>query len=100
MGHEEKPESPDDLLTAGEAAKYLAKRWGRKDYTTVAFRQLRHRWNLKPAMLFQENLSLWRRGDLDGIPEPSRSNPRPSRRKKVEKPQKDVDNEECPMVFC
>jgi hypothetical protein len=79
---QENQESPEDLLTAGQAAAYLAKRWGRPKYSTSAFKQLRHRKNLRPAVYIEANSTLWRRGDLDLIPEPSRSNPRPRRRKK------------------
>ncbi len=89
-----KPEQPDDLLSAGEAAEYLAKRWGRQEYKTTAFKQLRHRWGLEPA-LKTENATLWRRRDLENIPEPSRNRPRPSRKKKeATETEKNVDNSE------
>lgn len=89
----------DDLLTAGEAAEYLAKRWGRESYSVDAFKQLRHRWGLKPAMHIQ-NATLWRRSDLDNIPEPSRNNPRPKARHKRKRDALDdpIDNAEYSMV--
>jgi len=87
--------TPDDLLTAGEAATYLAKKWGRPEgYSTVAFRHLRHRWKLEPALLVG-NASLWRRADLDKIPEPSRSNPRPRRRRDVVGQKNDEESPEA-----
>lgn len=89
------PESPDDLLTAGEAAAYLAKRWGRDTYKATAFKQLRIRWGLTPAVILP-NATLWRRGDLDMIPEPDRGKPRPSRRKK--KPEDSLDSGDCAVL--
>ena len=71
----------NELLSAGEAAEYLAKKWGRPAYSTTAFRMLRHRWNLKPVFLSTKNASFWRKSDLDAIPEPDRSRPRKKRAK-------------------
>lgn len=100
------PKNPDDnnenldnLLTAGEAADYLAKRWGRDRYDAKAFKLLRHRWNLQPAMTLP-NATLWRRSDLDKIPEPDRSRPRPSAKgpRKKKNPDESVDNAEYSML--
>ncbi|GCE14217.1 hypothetical protein [Tengunoibacter tsumagoiensis] len=90
MSEEEK------LLSAGEAASYLAEKWGMPSYSTVAFRQLRHRRkNLRPAML-TDNASLWRKEDLDQIKKPSLSNPRAKRKKKDA--EETVDKDEQRMV--
>lgn len=96
MTEHEHNENPDDLLTAGEAAAYLARKWNRPGYTTVAFRQLRHRRGLKPAMLLPRE-SLWRRADLDAIAEPSPHSPRPGRRRR-KMPDEDVDKEASSML--
>ena len=64
-----------DYYTAGEAAQYLAKRWGIESYSTTAFRLLRRRWNLQPDMHLG-NASLWKQETLDAIPKPDRSKPR------------------------
>lgn len=79
--------NPNELLTAGEAAEYLAQRWGRESYSQTAFKMLRHRWNLQPAH-HAGNATLWRRSDLDKIPEPDRSKPRGRRTKETKQPQK------------
>ena len=73
-----------EYLTAGEAAHYLADKWGIKSYSTTAFRMLRKRWELKPDRLVG-NMSLWKPETLDKIPKPDKSKPRPSRRKKIER---------------
>lgn len=95
-----KNERPDDLLTAGQAAQYLAEKWGIESYSTDAFRMLRHRWGLKPAILISENATLWRRSDLDSIPKPSRNNPRPraKKSKEAEPVTEDVDTEDHAML--
>lgn len=91
--------NPDDLLSAGEAARYLAKKWGRESYSVEAFRMLRHRWGLKPAEQFGTETK-WRRGDLDKIQEPDRSKPRPRRKKDphAESIAEGVDTEDHYMV--
>jgi hypothetical protein len=71
----------EELLSAGEAAAYLANKWGRPSYSTTALRMLRHRWNLKPVFLSSKNASFWRKSDLDAIPEPDRHRPRKRRTK-------------------
>jgi hypothetical protein len=72
----------EDLLDAGQAAQYLAEKWGMESYSTEAFKMLRHRRSIEPAIPLK-NASLWRKADLDLIPKPDRSKPRP-RRKKTE----------------
>ena len=71
----------EELLEAGEAAEYLAKKWKIEHYSIDAFKMLRHRWGLQPVLL-TKNASLWRKSDLDKIPKPDRNRPRPGRRKK------------------
>lgn len=73
----------EQLIDASEAAQYLAKRWGIASYSIDAFKQLRLRHNIKPA-LASKTATFWRKSDLDKIPKPDRSRPRPSRRKKTE----------------
>lgn len=65
----------DSLLEAGQAAKYLADKWGIPDYSTDAFKMLRKRHNLRPALLIG-NASLWRKSDLDAIPRPKIGRPK------------------------
>lgn len=81
-------EEEEKLYTAGEAAQYLAEKWGIKSYSTTAFRLLRRRWELKPDRLIN-NASLWKKETLDAIPKPDRSKPRPKRKKKSEQPKSD-----------
>jgi hypothetical protein len=69
-----------DYYTAGEAARYLAQKWGIESYSTTAFRLLRWRWNIQPDMHLG-NASLWKLETLDAIPKPDRSKPRPKQRK-------------------
>ncbi len=69
-----------DYYTAGEAAQYLAKKWGIESYSTTAFRLLRWRWGLQPDMHLG-NASLWKQETLDAIPKPDRSKPRPKKEK-------------------
>ncbi|MBV9691897.1 MAG: hypothetical protein JO202_19550 [Ktedonobacteraceae bacterium] len=69
-----------EYYTAGEAAQYLAEKWGIESYSTTAFRLLRWRWNLQPDMHLG-NASLWKQETLDAIPKPDRSKPRPKRGK-------------------
>lgn len=73
-------DSDEKLLDANEAVKYLAERWGVESYSLVAFRSLRFRYNIKPA-LAAKTATFWRKSDLDQIPKPSKSNPRPKRKK-------------------
>jgi hypothetical protein len=70
-----------DYYTAGEAAQYLAKKWGIESYSTTAFRLLRRRWELQPDMHLG-NASLWKQETLDAIPKPDRSKPRPKKEKR------------------
>jgi hypothetical protein len=70
-----------DYYTAGEAAQYLAKKWGIESYSTTAFRLLRWRWELQPDMHLG-NASLWKQETLDAIPKPDRSKPRPKKEKR------------------
>lgn len=65
-----------DYYTAGEAARYLAQKWGIESYSTTAFRLLRWRWKIQPDMHLG-NASLWKQETLDAIPKPDRSKPRP-----------------------
>lgn len=81
-------EEEDKLYTAGEAAQYLADKWGIKSYSTTAFRLLRRRWELKPDKLIN-NASLWKKETLDAIPKPDRSRPRPKRKKTGEQQKRD-----------
>ncbi len=69
--------SPDDLLTPHEAADYLAQRWKRKSFSVEGLRSLRRREGLKPVKQMAQN-TLYRRSDLDNIPEPKRG-PKPSK---------------------
>lgn len=75
------PEEKEKYYTAGEAAKYLAEKWGIESYSTTAFRLLRWRRELKPD-IDAGNASLWRKETLDAIEKPDRSKPRPSRKKR------------------
>jgi hypothetical protein len=70
-----------ELLEANEAVKYLAEKWGISSYSLVAFRSLRFRYNIKPA-LSSKTSSFWRKSDLDRIPKPDRSKPRGKRKSK------------------
>lgn len=76
-GYEEK-----EFLEASEAANYLAERWGLPSYSAEAFKMLRHRWNIHPAIK-TSNATLWRKSDLDKIEKPDRSRSR-GKRIKVE----------------
>ena len=69
-----------DYYTAGEAARYLAQKWGIESYSTTAFRLLRWRWHIHPDMHLG-NASLWKQETLDAIPKPDRSKPRPRKGK-------------------
>lgn len=71
----------EQLLEANDAVKYLAQRWGIESYSLEAFRMLRYRWHIKPA-LSSKTSSFWRKSDLDNIPKPDRSRPRGKRVKK------------------
>jgi hypothetical protein len=62
-------------FSAGEAAKYLAKKWGMESYSTAAFQQLRLRHVLEPDFKLAKD-TLWLPETLDKIPKPSRNNPR------------------------
>lgn len=64
-----KREGEKEYLTAREAAKYLAERWGFQSYSVIAFRVYRNRLGIEPD-LSAENASLWRRETLDKIPKP------------------------------
>jgi hypothetical protein len=65
----------DQLLEANEAVKYLAKRWEIESYSLEAFRMLRWRYNIKPA-LSSKTSTFWRKSDLDKIEKPDRSKKR------------------------
>lgn len=73
----------EELLDVNEAVKYLAERWGIESYSLVAFRSLRFRYDIKPA-LASKTATFWRKSDLDQIPKPSKSNPRPKRKRQSE----------------
>lgn len=79
-----------EYLTAGEAAQYLADKWGIEAYSTTAFRMLRSRWHIEPDRLVG-NVSLWKPETLDKIPKPDKSKPRPKRRKKTEQNEDDSE---------
>ena len=72
--------SEREYLTSGEAATYLARKWGIESYSTTAFRLLRHRWKFQPDLIAGKVL-LWKPETLDKIPKPDRSKPRPKRKK-------------------
>lgn len=65
----------EEYLSAGEAAAYLAKKWGMPSYKASAFKTLRYRWNIQPAIV-TSNASLWKKSDLDSIPKPTRGRPK------------------------
>lgn len=69
-----------EFLTASEAVKYLAERWGIEEYSLEAFRALRFRLHIKPAF-GSNNSTFWRKSDLDNIEKPDRSKPRGPRKK-------------------
>jgi hypothetical protein len=71
----------EELLNSEQAADYLAKKWGIPSYSMDAFRALRSRWHIKPA-LGSKTATFWRKSDLDTIPKPDRSRPRGKRVKK------------------
>ena len=73
-------ENLKELMDAPQAVQYLAQKWGIESYSVAAFKTLRHRWKLQPA-LASPKATFWRKSDLDKIPKPSRSNPRPLRRR-------------------
>ena len=73
--------SEEELIDASEAVKYLAERWGMPSYSLDAFKQLRLRHKIKPA-LSSRTSTFWRKSDLDKIPKPDKSNPRGKRVKK------------------
>lgn len=81
------PDSHDELMEAREAAEYLAKKWGLEHYSIDAFKQLRYRWNLEPALKGRRS-TWWRKSQLDVIPKPDRTKPR-QRRKKTEDSQEE-----------
>lgn len=64
-------EEKDNLLEAGEAAEYLAARWGIPHYSTDNFKKLRIRQGLKPTIRGKKT-TLWSKAELDKIPRPSR----------------------------
>lgn len=68
-------EEEQQLLEANEAVKYLAQRWGIESYSLEAFRMLRYRHHIKPA-LSSRTSTFWRKSDLDKIEKPDRSKPR------------------------
>ncbi len=69
-----------ELVDSKEAVEYLAKRWGKESYSLGAFRSLRFRYNLKPA-LATHSATFWRKSDLDKIPMPDRRKQRGKKRK-------------------
>jgi hypothetical protein len=71
----------EELMEANEAVKYLAERWGMDSYSLVAFRSLRFRYKIEPA-LASRTATFWRKSDLDKIPKPDKSKPRGPRKKK------------------
>lgn len=71
----------EELLNSEQAVDYLAQRWGIPSYSMDAFRALRSRWRIKPA-LASKTATFWRKADLDRIPKPDRSRPRGKRVKK------------------
>ena len=71
----------EDFLEANDAVKYLAKRWGIESYSLEAFRMLRYRHHIKPA-LSSRTSTFWRKSDLDKIPKPDRHKARGPRLKK------------------
>ena len=87
-------ENMDEILEANDAVKYLAERWGIKTYSLEAFRMLRARYGIQPA-LRSKTATFWRKSDLDAIPKPDRTRPR-GPRKKTEVP---GDGDESPSVI-
>lgn len=77
----------EEYLSAGEAAAYLARKWGIPSYKASAFKTLRYRWDIQPAIV-TSNASLWRKSDLDKIPKPDRTRARGAKTKR-----KDEDGE-------
>lgn len=73
-------ENMDEILEANDAVKYLAARWGIESYSLEAFRMLRARYGIQPA-LRSKTATFWRKSDLDQIPKPDRSKPRGSRKR-------------------
>lgn len=73
--------SEDQFLEANDAVKYLAERWGVESYSLDAFRMLRWRYHIKPA-LSSRTSTFWRKSDLDKIPKPDRTRSRGKRLKK------------------
>jgi hypothetical protein len=71
----------EQLIDASEATRYLAQKWGIPSYSMDAFKQLRLRHHIKPA-LSSKTATFWRKSDLDQIPKPDRSRPRGKRVKK------------------
>lgn len=87
-----------ELLDGREAAQYLARKWGMESYSIDAFRMLRYRYQIKPA-LSSKTATFWRTSDLDLIPKPSRNNPRPKRAKKNDEGDEEDEEKACVMFM-
>ncbi len=70
-----------EFYDAGEAAKYLAAKWGLPSYSSTAFKMLRIRRKIEPDIK-TSNATLWKRETLEAIAPPDRHRSRPGRRKK------------------
>ena len=61
-----------ELINAKEAIAYLCERWNIESYSETAFRSLRFRRGIKPA-LSGPTATYYRKSDLDQIPKPDKS---------------------------
>ncbi len=75
----------EELLDSRRASEYLAQKWGLDSWSLPAFKMHYKRWGkllgIQPAAA-SKSATFWRRSDLDKLPKPDKSRPRPSRRKK------------------
>ena len=74
----------EQLIDASEAVRYLAQKWEIPSYSMDAFKQLRLRRHIKPA-LASKTATFWRKSDLDLIPKPDRHKARGPRTNRVKK---------------
>ncbi len=76
----------EELLEASAACEFLTELWGLEEpYSLVAFRSLRFRYGIKPA-LAAKRATFWKKSQLRNIPRPDKGKPRPSRRGARKKP--------------
>ncbi len=73
-------ENHEELMDSKQAVDYLIKKWGIESYSLGAFRALRFRWKIQPALAVHA-ATFYRKSDLDKIPKPDRKRKRGSHKK-------------------